>query len=145
MAYYKFTKAILNNMPIDVYNNGLMKRDFTYIDDLVNSIYFLINRPPLHEHIDNHDYYDSISKVADFRVVNIGNKQPINLMDFIKAIEKSIGLKAKFNFLPMQPGDVESTWADTSLLENLTNYVPSTPYKVGIDRFIEWYKTYENL
>ncbi len=145
MAYYKFTKAIAENIPIDVYNNGHMKRDFTYIDDLINSIYLLISRPPLHEQSDKNTYDDSISKVADFRVVNIGNRQPIGLMDFIQAIENSIGIKAKFNFLPMQPGDVDSTWADNELLQNLTAYSPSTPYNIGIDKFVKWYRVYNKL
>lgn len=145
MAYYKFTKSILENKPIDVYNNGQMKRDFTYIDDLINSIYFLLSKPPSHKKNIRNIQNDSMSKVADFRVVNIGNRQPVGLMDFIQAIETSVGIKAKFNFLPMQPGDVDSTWADNELLQNLTTYSPSTPYNIGIDKFVKWYQDYNKL
>lgn len=147
MALFKFTKAILNGQPIDVYNHGQMSRDFTYIDDLVNGIRMLIDVIPCAtERTDEREpYIDSKSHVAPFRVINIGNSQPKNLLDFISAIEKSVGIKAVKNFLPMQPGDVPATWADTTLLEQLTNYRPKTDLNTGVDNFVKWYRHYYNV
>jgi len=144
---FKFTKAILNGQPIDVYNHGQMSRDFTYIDDLVNGIRMLIDVIPCAtERTDEREpYIDSKSHVAPFRVINIGNSQPKNLLDFISAIEKSVGIKAVKNFLPMQPGDVPATWADTTLLEQLTNYRPKTDLNTGVDNFVKWYRHYYNV
>ena len=144
MALFKFTKAILNGDPIDVYNHGNMSRDFTYIDDLVNGVCLLIDaipevsKTPLAEK----DIADSKSHVAPFRVVNIGNSKPSQLWDLINAIEKSIGIKAKRNLVSMQAGDVPATWADTSLLKKLTGYEPSTGLDVGVRNFVSWYKSY---
>ena len=147
MALFKFTKAILNGEPIDVYNHGNMSRDFTYIDDLVNGMRLLFDaipnvedRPTTNKHVE-----DSKSKVAPFRVVNIGNAKPSQLVDFIAAIEKSIGVEALKNFMPMQAGDVPATWADTSLLENLTDYHPKTDLSTGIQNFVNWYSEYYNI
>ena len=118
MALFKFVDSIMNNNPIDIYNNGEMFRDFTYIDDLVKGIKLLISAIPLkNKSISN---LDSLSAVAPFRVVNIGNSQKIKLLDFIKAIEEKLGKKAIRNYMPMQKGDVHSTWAETSLLKKLT-------------------------
>lgn len=146
MALFKFTKSILNGDPIDVYNNGKMQRDFTYIDDLTTGIRLLIDTIPgnIHSTIQNNSFEDSESKVAPFRVVNIGNSNPISLLDFIEAIEKAVGIKATKNMMPMQPGDVPSTWADTTLLENLTGYRASTDIETGVQNFINWYRSFYN-
>jgi UDP-glucuronate 4-epimerase len=147
MALFKFTKAILNGDPIDVYNYGDMSRDFTYIDDLVRGMRLLIEAVPGAKSVTDEkaSYSDSISEVAPFRVVNIGNSQPYQLLDFITAIEKSVGTKAVKNLLPMQAGDVPATWADTTLLEMLTGYVPTTDITTGIQNFVGWYRQYYNV
>ncbi|NHX28425.1 NAD-dependent epimerase/dehydratase family protein, partial [Escherichia coli] len=131
MALFKFTKAILNGQPIDVYNHGDMRRDFTYIDDLVQGIRLLIDAVP---GTDPACPTDSLSPVAPWRVVNIGNAQPVQLTDFIAAIEAATGLPAQRNLMPMQPGDVPATWADTALLQALTGYAPQTPVPQGVAR-----------
>ena len=147
MALFKFTKAILSGEPIDVYNHGVMSRDFTYIDDLVNGMRLLIDAIP--ECDDNlraqSDVEDSKSHVAPFRVVNIGNSKPSQLLDFIHAIEEVIGLKAAKIFMPMQAGDVPATWADNALLEMLTGYVPTTDISTGVQNFVDWYRDYFNV
>ena len=147
MALFKFTKAILNGDPIDVYNNGYMSRDFTYIDDLVHGMRLLMdttpgNKDPSLEHTRT---VDSKSEVAPFRVVNIGNSQPSTLLDFIFAIEKATGIKAVKNFMPMQAGDVPTTWADISLLETLTGYKPNTDLVIGVQNFVTWYRSFHNV
>ena len=144
MALFKFTKAMLENKPIDIYNNGEMQRDFTYVEDLVKAISLLIKCVPKNE---NSPLYpnDTISPVAPHRIVNIGNAEPVNLMEFIEEIEINLGLRAKKNFLPMQQGDVAKTWADTSLLRALTGYVPNTSVRVGVGKFIDWYRSYHKL
>ena len=144
MALFKFTKAILNGEPIDVYNHGDMSRDFTYIDDLVSGIRLLIDAIPKEpaQYNVNFDSVDSKSDVAPFRIVNIGNAKPEKLTDFIEAIERSLGVKAEKNFLPMQAGDVPATWADISLLESITGYRPQTDVKEGVIRFVQWYRRY---
>ena len=147
MAYFKFTKSILNRRKIDVYNHGNMSRDFTYIDDLVVAIRLLIDVIPTDydDKAENRLAIDSKSPVAPFRLVNIGNSQPEQLSDFIHAIEKSLGIEAEKNFLPMQPGDVPATWADTRLLELLTGYRQKTHIEVGVARFVDWYKDYYSI
>ena len=147
MALFKFTKAILNGKSIDVYNNGDMSRDFTYIDDLVNGMRLLMDAIPcaLHSLEGNSDVMDSKSHVGPFRVVNIGNSQPANLLEFIRAIEQSTGIKAVKNLMPMQAGDVPATWADTSLLESLTGYKPRTELITGVQKFVRWYRQYYNV
>ena len=147
MALFKFTKAILNGDPIDVYNHGDMSRDFTYIDDLVSAIRLLIETVPGSSQLPVKDdkTNDSISKVAPFRVVNIGNSKPSQLLDFINKIEESIGIAAVKNLIPMQAGDVPATWADTLLLEELTGYKPSTDLSTGVQKFVEWYRKYYNV
>lgn len=144
MALFKFTKAILNGNPIDVYNHGDMSRDFTYIDDLVNGICLLVDAVPARDDAVG-EMFDSKSHVAPFRVVNIGNSQPAQLLEFISAIEKSIGIKAVQNLLPMQAGDVPATWADTSLLEELTGFKPIMDIHTGVRNFVEWYRGYYNV
>ena len=143
MALFKFTKAILNGEPIDVYNRGDMSRDFTYIDDLVTAIHLLFQAIPANS--DKSDPIDSMSPIAPFRVVNIGNSKPEKLMDFISAIEEELGITAIKNLLPMQPGDVPATWADTSLLNKLTSFEPSTDLRTGVGNFINWYRKYYEI
>ena len=137
MALFKFTKAILEDRPIDIYNHGKMKRDFTYVTDLVDAIVRLIDVPPL-DAVDG----DSKSEVAPFRVVNIGNSTSVPLMEFIAAIEAATGKTAQKNFMEMQPGDVPATWADASLLKRLTGYVPQTNVEDGVTAFVDWYRDY---
>jgi UDP-glucuronate 4-epimerase len=147
MALFKFTKAILNGDPIDVYNNGEMSRDFTYIDDLINGMCLLIDAIPAAnlEPSKGSHILDSKSKVAPFRIVNIGNSKPEHLASFINAIEKAVGINAVKNLMPMQAGDVPSTWADTSLLQGLTGYRPETDLAVGVQRFVQWYRDYYSI
>ena len=145
MALFKFTKSILDNLPIDIYNFGKMKRDFTYIKDLVDSILKLIKTPPLHQNsYEKKIKNDSLSDVAPFRIVNIGNSNPVNLMDYINCLETILNKKAKKNMLEMQIGDVEATWADNKLLEQLINYKPKTKIQEGVKNFVSWYLSYYN-
>jgi UDP-glucuronate 4-epimerase len=146
MALFKFTKAILENNPIDVYNYGDMRRDFTYIDDLVEAIILLIAAVPkrLTSFVTATDN-ESLSPVAPWRVVNIGNSEPVQLTEFIEAVEAAIGRKAARNLMPMQAGDVPATWADATLLRDLTGYKPKTPVIEGVARFVEWYRDYYSI
>lgn len=137
MALFKFTKAILDGEPIDVYNHGSMQRDFTYVEDLVEGIVRLAGTVPGTDPIGP---MDSLSPVAPFRVVNIGNGMPIALTEFITAIESATGRKAQRNPMPMQPGDVPSTWADASLVEALVGELPRTDIRDGIQKFVDWYR-----
>lgn len=139
MALFKFTRAILNAEPIDVYNHGDMRRDFTYIDDLVEGIVRLIDAVPGRQAAGS---FDSLSPVAPWRVVNIGNGAPVQLMDFVAAIEAATGRVAQKNMLPMQPGDVPATWADATLIEALTGPLPRTDIREGVRRFVDWYRDY---
>ena len=141
MALFKFTKSILNGDPIDVFNYGEMSRDFTFIDDLVHAISLLIEKIPC-ESRGLVSEIDTLSPVAPFRVINIGNNKPVQLMEFINAIETIIGKKAKLNFMPMQKGDVPATWADARLLYDLTGYEPRTEIEDGIAQFVGWYRRY---
>ena len=141
MALFKFTKGIIENKKIDIYNNGKMYRDFTYIDDIVNGIDLLINKPPSLKHRKKYKN-DSLSSVAPFRVLNIGNTKKVYLLNFIKEIEKELGKKAIKNYMPLQKGDVKQTLSDTSLLKSITKYNPKTNYKIGIKKFIHWYLKY---
>lgn len=143
MAYFKFTNKILNDVPIEVYNQGQMRRDFTFVDDLVEALVRLIDaRPVRPADADGITPGDSLSPVAPFRVVNIGNADPVGLLEFIETLESAIGKKAIKKMLPMQPGDVAATWADTSLLHRLTGYRPATPLRQGLDSFARWYRNY---
>lgn len=140
MAFFLFTDRIFRGEPIDVFNHGDLLRDFTYIDDLVEAIRRLMDRPPaMGEHLIRGD---SLSPVAPYRLVNIGNASPVRLMDYIEAIEDAIGRKAVKNMVDMQPGDVHQTFADVRLLEALTGYTPDTDYRTGIRNFINWYRGY---
>lgn len=143
MAYFKFTKKILEGDPIDVYNNGEMWRDFTYVEDLVRGIELLIDAAPVRPGSpDAIADGDSLSPVAPWRAVNIGNSEKVRLMDFIGALEDALGRKAACNFMEMQQGDVPATWADASLLKRLTGYAPRTAMRDGMQHFVEWYRTY---
>ena len=143
LALYKFVDAILDGRPIDIYNHGDMYRDFTYVDDLVRAIRLLIDavpvRPSAKEAI---EHGDSLSIVAPFRIVNIGNSDKVRLLDFIEAIEVSLGRKAIRNYMPMQMGDVPATWANAALLERLTGYRPQTDFRDGIAKFVDWFRGY---
>jgi UDP-glucuronate 4-epimerase len=141
MALFKFTKGILNNKKIDIYNNGIMYRDFTFIDDIVKGIQLLLNKIPNNKKINKYKK-DSLSNVAPFRVLNIGNTKKIFLLDFIKHIERELGKKAIRNYMPIQKGDVKQTLSNTDLLKKITGYNPKTNYKMGIKKFLGWYKDY---
>ncbi len=145
MALFLFTKAILEGKPIQVFNDGNMRRDFTYIDDIVEGIVRVIDNPPAGNKYWTGKSPDPATSKAPYRLFNIGNSSPVNLMDFIKAIQDTLGRKAKIKYLPMQPGDVPVTWADVSDLETLLGYKPDTSVKTGIKRFIEWYKEYYEI
>ena len=144
MAYFKFTKKILERKKIDIYNRGKMYRDFTYIDDIVNGITALINKAPNLKQLGKIKN-DSLSPVAPFRILNIGNTHKVYLLDFINELEKKLGIKAVRNYMSMQQGDVKLTLPDNSLLKKFTGYNPETNYKVGIKKFLEWYLSYNNL
>ena len=143
MALFKFTRAMLEGEPIDVYNHGEMMRDFTYVEDLAEAVRRLVDAPPVRpQGPGDIAEGDSLSPVAPWRVVNIGNSQPVQLGDMIGAIEDALGIKAKRNLMPMQPGDVPATWADAELLRTLTGYVPQTDIREGVQRFVAWYRDY---
>lgn len=143
MALYKFTRGILDGTPIDIYNNGEMYRDFTYVDDLVRSIRLLIDKPPMRPATPQDIApWDSLSPAAPYRVVNIGNSEKVRLGDFVDAIEAECGKPALRNYMPMQKGDVPATWADATLLRQLTGYAPETPVRQGVAQFVAWYRDY---
>ena len=147
MALFKFTKSILEQKKIDVYNYGDMSRDFTFIDDLISGIRLLIDAIPMKSDLENGetpDYFNQ-SPVAPFRVVNIGNSKPVQLGDMILALENSLGMKADKNFMPMQPGDVSATWADISFLQHLTGFTPKTEISIGVSKFVDWYRAYYSV
>ena len=142
MAPMIFTNAILNNKKINIFNNGLMVRDFTFISDVVNAIYLLIDKiPASNSNTNTYDTHPSKSW-APFRILNIGNSTPINLMDFISNIEKELGIEAKKEFMAMQKGDVQNTLSDTFELQKLIGFKPQTTLKNGIKKFINWYKDF---
>ncbi len=142
MALFKFAKAIIENKPIDVYNYGNMQRDFTYIDDIAEGLARIVNRPAAADKKWNGIDPDPASSSAPYRTYNIGNGAPIELTAFIEAIENALGKKAKKNLMPMQPGDVAATWADTTELENDFGYKPNTSIAEGVGRFISWYRKF---
>ena len=141
MAYFKFTKKILSRQKIDIYNKGKMFRDYTYIDDIVDGISKLITKIPSKKQINKYKN-DSLSPVAPFRILNIGNTKKISLLNFINTLEKELKRKTKKNYLPMQKGDVHSTLSNSTLLKKITGYNPKTDYKKGIKEFISWYLNY---
>jgi len=145
MAPSKFVSAILDDQPIDIYNHGDMYRDFTHVHDLVRGIRLLIDAAPVRpEPGADIPEWDSLSPVAPYRVVNIGNSDKVRLMDFIEAIEGALGMKAKRNYMDMQKGDVPATWADASLLQNLTGYRPQTDIHDGVAEFVAWFRDYHD-
>jgi UDP-glucuronate 4-epimerase len=146
LAYYKFAKQMIEGRPIDIYNNGDMFRDFTYVEDLVRAIRLLIDTPPVRPASkDDIEPGDSLSPVAPYRIVNIGNSEKVRLLDLVEAIEDELGLKAKRNYMEMQAGDVPATWANADLLKRLTGYQPRTDLREGIARFVEWFRDYHGI
>jgi len=142
MALFIFTRAILSGQPLELFNNGKMERDFTYIDDIVGGIARMLGNPPLPEPSWDATDPDPATSSSPYRIYNIGNNKPVRLTDFVAAIEKATGKKARVTMKPMQPGDVERTWADVDELVRDYDYRPSTPIQEGVDRFIEWYLDY---
>jgi UDP-glucuronate 4-epimerase len=143
LALFKFVDAILDGRPIDIYNNGEMQRDFTYVGDLVRAIRLLIDvTPPAPDSREKVLPQDSLSPVAPFRIVNIGNSEPVQLLDFVDIIEERLGKKAERNYMGMQPGDVQATWADATLLQELTGYRPQTDIRAGVAQFVDWFRDY---
>lgn len=142
MALFLFTKAMTEGKPINVFNNGEMMRDFTYVDDIVSGVFNVMKNPS-----EGSDQFDAVNpdpsiSSAPYRIYNIGNNAPVNLMDFIREIESQLGIKADINFMPMQPGDVSQTYADTSTLITNTSYKPDTSIQYGVEQFVKWYRDY---
>jgi len=144
MALFLFTKAILEERPIDVFNYGRMKRDFTYIDDIIEGVVRVMHRVPEPDPSWNGDTPDPAISFAPYRLYNIGNNNPVELMHFIETLENCLGKKAKKNLLPIQPGEVPATYADVDDLSKDVGFKPSTPIEEGIRRFVEWYRGYYN-
>ena len=146
MAPIKFAKGITEGTPIDIYNHGDMHRDFTYVEDLVRGIRLLVDRPPPLPGTDAEPIEkDTLSPVAPWRVVNIGNGNSVKLLDFIEEMEKALGKPAVRNYMPMQPGDVSATWAENDLLRALTGYTPETDVVEGVGKFAAWYRDYYSV
>ena len=142
MALFKFTEAILAGRPIQVFNNGNMVRDFTYVDDIVEGIVKVLDQPAEPDPIWDAEAPDSASSSAPYRIYNIGNSTPVNLMRYIEVLETCLGKKAIVDFQPMQPGDVPENYADTAALEKAVGYKPDTPIEIGVKRFVDWYLEY---
>lgn len=142
MALFKFTKAILEGGTIDVYNEGRMKRDFTYIDDIAMAVLLALNTIPASDPAWDSDQGDPGTSSAPFRIYNVGNQQPTELNRFIEVLEDAIGIKARKNMLPIQAGDVLDTFADVTCLRQAIGFCPDTPIELGIQRFVEWYRAY---
>jgi UDP-glucuronate 4-epimerase len=142
MALFKFTEAILAGRPIQVFNNGNMVRDFTYVDDIAEGILKVLDRPAEPNPNWNSMAPDPATSSAPYRIYNIGNSRPINLMRYIEVLEQCLGRKAIVEFQPLQPGDVPETYADTTELETAVGYKPDTPIEVGVKRFVDWYLEY---
>lgn len=145
MALFLFTKAILEDKPIDVYNYGEMRRDFTYVDDIVEGVIRVIDHPPQGNPDWTGQSPDPSCSKSPYKIYNIGNSSPVKLMDFIEAIETALGKPAEKNMMPIQPGDVPATWADVSDLVDDLDYQPDMPIQEGINRFIAWYKEFYNV
>jgi UDP-glucuronate 4-epimerase len=142
MALFKFTRAILADEPIDVFNFGKHRRDFTYIDDIVEGVIRVLDRIPKPNPSWSGDAPDSATSTAPYRLYNIGNNHPVELMDYIATLERCLGRKAKMNLLPLQPGDVPDTYADVQDLVRETGYKPDTSVETGVSRFVDWYLSY---
>lgn len=145
MALFLFTRAILAGEPIDVFNNGNMERDFTYIDDIVEGVFRVIFKVPLGNPQWSSDKPDPASSYCPYRVYNIGNNNKEKLLRYIEVLENCLGMKAEKNFMPMQPGDVPATYADVDDLVRDFDYKPNTTLEYGISRFVEWYRGYYNV
>ena len=144
MALSLFTKAMLEDRPIDVFNHGKMRRDFTYIDDITEGVIRILDRPPRANPGYDRQTSDPASSWAPYRIFNIGNHQSVELMAYIEALEQALGKKAAKNFLPMQDGDVPATYADTSELQRVTGFSPRTSVAEGVRRFVDWYRSYHS-
>ncbi|GAB0056092.1 UDP-N-acetylglucosamine 4-epimerase [Candidatus Magnetaquicoccaceae bacterium FCR-1] len=142
MALFLFTRAMLEGRPIDVFNEGRMRRDFTYIDDIVAGVVKVLDRIPTPDPDWTGTRPDPASSSAPYRIYNIGNNQPVELMEYIAALEDALGMTAQKNFLPMQPGDVPATWADVDDLERDVGFRPRTPVREGVRRFVAWYREF---
>ena len=142
MALFLFTKAIIEDRPIDIFNHGNMSRDFTYIDDIVSGVINVLDNPPIGNIFWDGKNPDPSSSLAPYKIYNIGNNSPVRLMEYIEAIEKALGKVAKKNFLPLQPGDVPSTWANVDDLVEDMKYSPSTTVEEGVRKFVEWYRDF---
>jgi len=142
MALFTFTKSILEKKPIHVFNNGQMIRDFTYIDDIVRSLYLLLFKPALPDKLFSKKDPNTSSSWASHRIFNIGNSKPTPLMEYIEAIEEELGIKAIKEFLPMQPGDVKVTSSNNDLLEKWIDFKPNTSIKDGVSQFVKWFRNY---
>jgi len=145
MDLFIFTNAILEGRSIDVFNHGNMKRDFTFIDDIVTGMITVLDNPPESDPSWSGENPDPPRSRAPYRLYNIGNSSPVGLMDFIDAIEESLGRKAKKNFLPLQPGDVPTTWADVKDLVEVFGYAPSVTVQEGVERFVWWYTDFFDI
>jgi UDP-glucuronate 4-epimerase len=145
MAYFSFAKDILEGKEIKVFNHGQMERDFTYIDDIIMGIYKLIEKAPVKNSNWNESEYSASESFAPYKIFNIGNNNPVKLMDFIKVLEEKIGKEANKVYMEMQDGDVLKTYADISDLEKTINFKPSTSIEEGLDKFVKWYKEYYNI
>ena len=145
MALFLFAKAILEDRPIDVFNQGKMRRDFTYIDDIAEGVIRVLDRLPQANPDFDRQAPDPATSWAPYRVFNIGNNQPVDLMAYIEALEQALGKTAQKNFLPLQDGDVPATHADTAELEHATGFSPQTPVTEGVRRFVDWYRSYVNV
>lgn len=145
MAYFSFTKAILEGRPIDVFNNGMMQRDFTYIDDIIEGVVRVIDHIPQADPSWSAESPDLATSSAPYRIYNIGNNQPVELGRFIEVLEECLGKKAEKNFLPIQPGEVLVTYADVADLADAVGFRPHTPIERGIARFVDWYREYYKI
>ena len=145
MALYIFTKAITEGKPINIFNHGKMKRDFTYIDDIVEGVKRVIDTVPQPNEGWSGDHPDPSSSMAPYQLFNIGNNKPVELMYMIETLEKALGQEAEKNFMPMQPGDVPATYADIDALSQKVGFRPNTSIELGIQRFVDWYKEYNNI
>jgi UDP-glucuronate 4-epimerase len=142
MALFLFTKAILEEKPISVFNHGRMQRDFTYIDDIIEGVVRVMGRFPEPNPNWSSDHPDPGTSYTGYKIYNIGNNHPVELMEFISVIEKALNKKAKKEFLDLQPGDVPATYADVDDLIKDVGFKPGTPIETGIERFVEWFKEY---
>jgi UDP-glucuronate 4-epimerase len=142
MALFLFTKAILEGRPIQVFNNGMMRRDFTYVDDIVEGVIRAADNPAVENASWSGDDPDPATSNAPWRVFNIGNNKPTDLLRYIEVLEECLGRQAEREFLPMQPGDVPATWADADALDRAVGYRPATPIEVGVRQFVDWYREF---